>query len=138
MLTSWHQTWDSFDFFTVSLTVRELSEDFGRSKADITWGITLVLMFRSVGSVIFGLFSDRFGRKWPFIVNNILFIVLELVSVPTLGYLPKGLARCSSSYPHTLHRRETSRTLWSPNTNLPSCPLGGGTDLLFASLAMEI
>jgi SHS family lactate transporter-like MFS transporter len=22
--------------------------------------------------------SDRYGRKWPFIVNNVLFIILEL------------------------------------------------------------
>jgi SHS family lactate transporter-like MFS transporter len=35
-------------------------------------------MFRSVGSIIFGLAADRYGRKWPFVVNNILFIVLEL------------------------------------------------------------
>lgn len=35
-------------------------------------------MLRSVGAVIFGIASDRWGRKWPFIVNNILFIVLEL------------------------------------------------------------
>ncbi|KAJ9214842.1 hypothetical protein DTO166G4_3434 [Paecilomyces variotii] len=71
-------TWDSFDFFTVSLTVTQLSEYFGKSTSDITWGITLVLMLRSVGAVIFGVASDRYGRKWPFIVNNLLFIVLEL------------------------------------------------------------
>jgi SHS family lactate transporter-like MFS transporter len=71
-------TWDSFDFFTVSLTVTELAESFDKTPADITWGITLVLMLRSVGSVAFGLASDRYGRKWPFIVNNVLFIVLEL------------------------------------------------------------
>jgi SHS family lactate transporter-like MFS transporter len=74
------KTWDAFDFFTVSLTVTELAETFGKSKTDITWGITLVLMFRSVGSIAFGIASDRYGRKWPFIVNNILFIILELVS----------------------------------------------------------
>ncbi|KAK8060859.1 MFS transporter- SHS family- lactate transporter [Apiospora saccharicola] len=72
------QTWDAFDFFTVSLTVEDLSEDFGVSKTDITWGITLVLMFRSVGSIAFGIAADRYGRKWPFIVNNLLFIALEL------------------------------------------------------------
>ncbi|KAK4445972.1 sugar transporter family protein [Podospora aff. communis PSN243] len=71
-------TWDAFDFFTVSLTVSDLAETFGRTKTDITWGITLVLMFRSVGSIIFGIASDRYGRKWPFVVNNVLFIVLEL------------------------------------------------------------
>ena len=70
--------WDAFDFFTVSLTVENLAESFGKTKADITWGITLVLMLRSVGSIIFGLAADRYGRKWPFIINNILFIVLEL------------------------------------------------------------
>ncbi|EXJ81849.1 MFS transporter, SHS family, lactate transporter [Capronia coronata CBS 617.96] len=71
-------TWDAFDFFTVSLTVTDLAEDFGKSNTDITWGITLVLMFRSVGSTIFGIAADRYGRKWPFIINNILFIILEL------------------------------------------------------------
>ncbi|KAH9870899.1 hypothetical protein J1614_006471 [Plenodomus biglobosus] len=71
-------SWDAFDFFTVSLTIENLAETFGKTKADITWGITLVLMLRSIGSVIFGLAADRYGRKWPFIINNMLFIVLEL------------------------------------------------------------
>ncbi|KAL2014500.1 hypothetical protein VTN00DRAFT_2025 [Thermoascus crustaceus] len=71
-------TWDAFDFFTVSLTVSELAEYFGKTNTDITWGITLVLMLRSIGAIIFGIASDKWGRKWPFIVNNILFIALEL------------------------------------------------------------
>jgi len=71
-------TWDAFDFFTVSLTVTDLAKSFDVSKADITWGITLVLMFRSVGAVLFGIAADRYGRKWPFVVNNVLFIILEL------------------------------------------------------------
>lgn len=71
-------TWDAFDFFTVSLTVTDLAKDFGRTTTDITWGITLVLMFRSVGSIAFGIAADRYGRKWPFVINNLLFIVLEL------------------------------------------------------------
>lgn len=40
------QTWDAFDFFTVSLTVSDLAETFDKDNTDITWGITLVLMFR--------------------------------------------------------------------------------------------
>ncbi|KAI9875806.1 MAG: hypothetical protein M1830_007962 [Pleopsidium flavum] len=71
-------SWDAFDFFTVSLTVTDLAKDFKKTNTDITWGITLVLMFRSVGATIFGIAADRYGRKWPFVVNNILFIVLEL------------------------------------------------------------
>ncbi|KAJ5908231.1 hypothetical protein N7495_000913 [Penicillium taxi] len=71
-------SWDAFDFFTVSLTTTELAESFDKSVTDITWGITLVLMLRSVGAIIFGIASDRWGRKWPFIFNQFLFIVLEL------------------------------------------------------------
>jgi SHS family lactate transporter-like MFS transporter len=67
-----------FRLFTVSLTVESLAETFDVSKKDITWGITLVLMLRSVGAITFGIAADRYGRKWPFIVNNILFIILEM------------------------------------------------------------
>ncbi|KAG0653004.1 Carboxylic acid transporter [Hyphodiscus hymeniophilus] len=71
-------SWDAFDFFTVSLTLSDLAETFDKTNTQISWGITLVLMFRSVGSILFGLAADRYGRKWPFVVNNLLFIVLEL------------------------------------------------------------
>jgi MFS transporter, SHS family, lactate transporter len=71
-------TWDAFDFFTVSLTVTQLAKQFEKTNKDITWGITLVLMVRSIGSTIFGLLSDRFGRKWPFVAVNVMFIILEL------------------------------------------------------------
>jgi MFS transporter, SHS family, lactate transporter len=62
------------------LTVTQLAKEFNKTNSEITWGITLVLMFRSVGSIIFGIWSDRYGRKWPFIFNNFLFIVLELAT----------------------------------------------------------
>lgn len=73
-------TWDAFDFFTVSLTVTDLAKSFGKSNTDITWGITLVLMLRSVGAIIFGLWADRYGRKIPFCFNLVLFVVLELAT----------------------------------------------------------
>ncbi|KAF2722950.1 MFS transporter [Polychaeton citri CBS 116435] len=73
-------TWDAFDFFTVSLTVTDMAKTFGVSKKDVTWGITLVLMLRSVGAISFGILADRYGRKWPFVVNMVLFIILELAT----------------------------------------------------------
>lgn len=101
-------TWDACDFFSgespswrysqkvnttaksdidpVSLTVSDIAKTFGKTNSDITWGITLVLMFRSVGAAIFGFFGDRYGRKWPFIVNNLLFIILELATGFTQTY----------------------------------------------------
>lgn len=71
-------TWDAFDFFSVSLTATLIAKSLDRPVHDITWGITLVLMLRSIGAVIFGLAGDKWGRKWPFIANCVLFIILEL------------------------------------------------------------
>lgn len=75
-LAGW--TWDAFDFFLVSLNVASIAEDFNESVTSITWGITLVLMLRSVGAVIFGLWGDRYGRKWPYITNMFLSVVLQI------------------------------------------------------------
>lgn len=37
-------------------------------------------MLRSVGALIFGTIADRYGRKWPMIVNLCFFIILELAT----------------------------------------------------------
>lgn len=37
-------------------------------------------MLRSVGALIFGVISDRYGRKWPMLINLGLFVVLELAT----------------------------------------------------------
>ncbi|RDX53568.1 MFS general substrate transporter [Lentinus brumalis] len=73
-------TCDAIDFFSVSLSVTRLQDQFGRSTHDITTAITLTLLFRSVGAVIFGIISDRYGRKWPLVWNLLLVAVLELGS----------------------------------------------------------
>lgn len=73
-------TWDAFDFFTVSLCVTEIAKEFDVANSEVTWGITITLMLRSVGALTFGALSDRFGRKWPFIFNLFLFIIFELCS----------------------------------------------------------
>ncbi|KAG8897596.1 hypothetical protein FRB99_008053 [Tulasnella sp. 403] len=73
-------TMDAYDFFSVSLTVPLLSKQFNRPTHDITTAITLTLLFRSLGAVLFGVFSDRFGRKWPLVFNLILVAILELGS----------------------------------------------------------
>ncbi|KAH9851678.1 MFS general substrate transporter [Lenzites betulinus] len=73
-------TCDAIDFFSVSLSVTRLQDQFHRSTHDITTAITLTLLFRSVGAVVFGIISDRFGRKWPLIANLLMVAVLELGS----------------------------------------------------------
>lgn len=41
----------------------QLSEQFGKSTAAVSEAITLTLLFRSVGAIVFGIAADRFGRK---------------------------------------------------------------------------
>lgn len=75
----WAWTWDAFDFFSVSLNVTNLAESFDKKASEITWGITLVLMLRSIGAAVFGIMSDRYGRRIP------LAIVLVCLSVLQIG-----------------------------------------------------
>ncbi|QPG73090.1 hypothetical protein FOA43_000395 [Brettanomyces nanus] len=71
-------TVDSMDFFCVSVCVSDIAKDLNTGVQNITWGITLVLMLRSIGAVIFGYCGDRWGRKWPLCVCYFLFVVLEI------------------------------------------------------------
>lgn len=71
-------TWDAFDFFTISLNVDQLSQDLNSSVTDITWAITLVLMLRTVGAVIFGYLGDRYGNRWPFVANLLIMAAIQI------------------------------------------------------------
>lgn len=61
-------------------------------------------MLRSVGAILFGIASDRYGRKWPFIVNNIMFIVLEL-----------GTGFCTTYEQFLVSLSDDARPAWSLN-----------------------
>ena len=71
-------SWDAYDFFSISLNASQLAEDFDKTVKDITWGITVVLMLRSVGGFFFGYLGDKYGRKWPLIANLLCVCVLEI------------------------------------------------------------
>lgn len=65
-------------FFCVSVSASSLSELYGKSTRDITWGLSLVLFVRSAGAVIFGFWTDKYSRKWPFITCLLIFAVAQL------------------------------------------------------------
>ncbi|KAF9447021.1 carboxylic acid transporter protein [Macrolepiota fuliginosa MF-IS2] len=74
-------TCDAIDFFSVSLSVTRLTEQFkGKNVHDITTAITLTLLLRAAGAVIFGIISDRYGRKWPLVGNLVIVAILELAA----------------------------------------------------------
>lgn len=69
---------DALDFFSVSLSVSALQKQFHEPTTKITTAITLTLLLRSAGALIFGAISDRYGRKWPLVANLALICVLEI------------------------------------------------------------
>jgi len=86
-LASW-MAWmcDAFDFHSVSVTIPEIAHTFHKTPSQITWAITLALLFRAVGAVIFGLAGDRYGRKWPMVVCCLLFGLLDCATGFTNTY----------------------------------------------------
>jgi SHS family lactate transporter-like MFS transporter len=73
-------TCDAFDFFSTVLTLNELAVTFDESLTSISLGVTFALMSRPLGAAIFGIAADWFGRKWPFVINNLLLIIFELAT----------------------------------------------------------
>lgn len=69
---------DGYDFHTVSLSVSRLAEYYDQHREHISTSITLTLLFRSLGAVIFGLSGDLYGRKYPMIINLIIIAALQL------------------------------------------------------------
>ena len=72
-------TLDAFDFFVVVFLIDTLAQHFHVPKKDIVLTMTATLAMRPVGAVIFGLLSDRYGRRVPLMCNVIYFSVIELL-----------------------------------------------------------
>lgn len=72
-------TLDAFDFFVVVFLMDTLAQHFGVPKRDIVRTLMVTLAMRPVGALIFGLLSDRFGRRIPLMANVIYFSVIEVL-----------------------------------------------------------
>ncbi|GAA5882443.1 hypothetical protein JCM16303_001736 [Sporobolomyces ruberrimus] len=79
-------TVDGVDFFAVSLGASRLKDEFGKPLKTITTAITLTLLFRPLGAIIFGLLSDRYGRKWPMIADLLCCAALSLGTAFTKNF----------------------------------------------------
>jgi SHS family lactate transporter-like MFS transporter len=73
-------TLDAFDFFVVVMTLTAIGKEFGRSDTDMAKSITLTLMFRPVGALIFGLLADRYGRRLPLMLDLLFYSLVEVLS----------------------------------------------------------
>ncbi|MEO6990189.1 MAG: MFS transporter [Candidatus Baltobacteraceae bacterium] len=73
-------TLDAFDFFLVTFVVAKIADDFKHTIVQVAFAITITLMFRPLGALIFGIFADRFGRRTPLMVNILLYSIVELLT----------------------------------------------------------
>ncbi len=69
---------DGYDYNSVNLVATNLSVVFNQSLTNITLSVTLTLLVRVVGAVIFGILADMFGRKWVLAINLLILAVLQL------------------------------------------------------------
>src|ERR1700737_5479449 len=79
-------TLDAFDFFVVVFLVDTLATHFqvGKSTIVLTLGATLAM--RPVGSLLFGMLADRYGRRKPLMAVVAYFSVIEVLSGLALNY----------------------------------------------------
>jgi SHS family lactate transporter-like MFS transporter len=73
-------TLDAFDFFLVTYTLTTIASDFGVADKAIVFSLTLTLMFRPVGALLFGLLADRIGRKKALMANLLFYSAAEVAT----------------------------------------------------------
>ena len=73
-------TLDAFDFFLVVIALPRIAKDLNVEESAIAFSLTLTLMFRPVGALIFGLLADRYGRRIPMMANLVFFSVVEVAT----------------------------------------------------------
>ncbi len=78
---------DAFDFFLLTFVTLRIAKEFHVALPAVALTITLTLIMRPVGALIFGLFAERFGRRTPLMVDIILYSVLELFTAFSPNYI---------------------------------------------------
>lgn len=72
---------DFLDSIMMVICIPKLSLYFKISKTEFTTAITLTLLFRPIGGVLFGLLSDLKGRRWPLAIDLALLGCFQIASI---------------------------------------------------------
>ena len=86
-------TLDAFDFFLLTFVTLRIAKDFNVALPAIAFTITLTLMLRPVGALLFGILADRFGRRTPLMIDIICYSVIELLTAFSPNYFVFFLLR---------------------------------------------
>jgi len=72
-------TLDSFDYFILTFVLAQIGHEFHRSIVEMTWTMTVGLLARPIGALIFGLLADRYGRRLPLMIDILFFSIFEVL-----------------------------------------------------------
>jgi len=92
---------DAYDFHALSIQTTKLAKYFNTTNTKISEAITLTLLLRSVGAAFFGVAGDKFGRKWPMVINMFVLGMLNSADITTQTVLTVSQA-CFKSDPSML------------------------------------
>src|SRR5260370_1809685 len=81
-------TLDAFDFFVLVFVIPAVAREFHRPISDIAYTITITLVMRPVGALVFGWMADVYGRRLPLLIDVIFYSVVEVLSglAPSYGW----------------------------------------------------
>jgi MFS transporter, SHS family, lactate transporter len=71
---------DAFDFFLVTLVVSRIASDFAMTIPGVLAAVTITLMCRPLGALIFGVLADRYGRRAPLMASILAYSLFELLT----------------------------------------------------------
>jgi SHS family lactate transporter-like MFS transporter len=71
---------DAFDFFLLTFVISRIATTFERGITDVTFAITLTLMCRPLGALLFGWIGDRYGRRTPLMIDIACYSIIALLT----------------------------------------------------------
>lgn len=71
---------DAFDFFVLVFVLKDVASTFHVGLEAVAAAITITLMMRPIGALLFGGLADRYGRKPILIANIAIYSLLELAT----------------------------------------------------------
>ncbi|MEP6485486.1 MAG: MFS transporter [Rudaea sp.] len=82
-------TLDAFDFFILIFAAKAIATDFGVPRENVIFAVTLTLLARPLGAIVFGLLAEKYGRRPMLMLDVALFSIFELATAfaPSLTVL---------------------------------------------------